>query len=142
MVSISTIAYTGSKVLKTLGHTSYVSPKQIMPVPLKNQTWVQRERVKTRVLTDTSERDAIRKSIFEKIKHNILPIKLLNKSNRAKHAKMCFIKTLALKTTNLFLHDTKDTVSESKDSMNEGGSPKDIFMGDFVFVKFKTRDHW
>ena len=45
----------------------YVSPKQIMPLPLNNQTRKQRKRkqIKTHVLSDTLKRNAIKKHILK-----------------------------------------------------------------------------
>ncbi|XP_051955280.1 uncharacterized protein LOC127624545 [Xyrauchen texanus] len=125
----------------SLGRAGYVSPREILPLPkCPPRTQTKRKRVKTAILTDTPEKQAIEKVYKERQKK--LAGKKQNSKEKGKPKKKATKKKIIVSSSEESdVPVPIDNVSEEESSEDERSDPgnSDLSMGDFVIVNFATK---
>lgn len=123
----------------------YVSPEHILPLPRNTEPRKQtkRKRVKTRILTDTPEKEAIRRAHEEKMKKQ----QGKKQSNPGQQKKKQPKKKIPIPIesssdeSDVPMAIPYDDESECESSSDEGSEPDstDLSVGDFVIVHFAAK---
>lgn len=124
----------------------YVSPTEILPLPKSQQPRAQtkRKRVKTRILTDTPEKQAIemehekRKNKNKLKRKQVTNIKEQGKSKKKQTKKKTLVYSSSEESD---VPIPLDDTSECESSQDESSEPdiSDLSVGDFIIVNFATK---
>lgn len=131
---------TGVSLPRDMG---YVSPEQILPLPKNPEPRAQRKRkrVKTRILTDTPEKEAIQRAHEEKMKKQQGKKQSYPGQQKKKQPK----KKIPIESSSDESGDPLpipyDDESEYESPVDEGSEPDstDLSVGDFVIVQFAAK---
>ncbi|KAK9977146.1 hypothetical protein ABG768_018967 [Culter alburnus] len=120
----------------------YVSPREILPFPkCPPRRQIKRKRVKTAILTDTPEKQAIEKAYKERQK-KLAGKKQKNIKEKGKPKKKATKKKIIFSSSEESdVPVSIDSVSDEESSEDERSDPgnTDLSVGDFVIVNFATK---
>ncbi len=131
-----------SDVPRVPSQPGYVSPREILPLPkCPPRTQTKRKRVKTAILTDTPEKQAIEKAYKER-QNKLGGKKQKNSKEKGKPKKKATKKNIIVSSSEESdVPVSIDNVSDEESSEDERSDQEntDLSVGDFVIVNFATK---
>ncbi len=131
-----------SDVPRVPSRPGYVSPREILPLPkCPPRTQTKRNRVKTAILTDTPEKQAIEKAYKERPK-KLGGKKQKNSKENGKPKKKATKKNIIVNSSEesdvpVSIDNVSDEESSEDERSDQGNT--DLSVGDFVIVNFATK---